>query len=258
MTQSEIATKLKAAGIENAAGEARLLLDAFSGKALESAVLRRCERYPLQYILGQWPFYRETYEVNEHCLIPRSDTEILVDTALYMLPNGARFLDLCTGSGCVAISLLANRPDTACVGIDLFPETLALAKRNSKRNGVEDRLELLCHDVLTAPPKHLPQGHFDAILSNPPYIKNEVIPTLEKELVFEPKAALAGGDDGLSFYRAILEKWCMLLKPTGRFLFEIGYDQGDDLKALAAAHGFTCTVKKDFGGNDRVAVLSKI
>ena len=257
MTQSEIATKLKAAGIENAMGEARLLLDAFSGEALEAAVSRRLERYPLQYILGEWPFYREIYEVNEHCLIPRSDTEILVDTALYMLPNGARFLDLCTGSGCIAVSLLANRPDTYGVGLDLFPETLALARKNSNRNGVESRLQLLCHDVLTPPPKSLPEGHFDAILSNPPYIKNEVIPTLERELYFEPQAALAGGDDGLSFYRAILEKWCALLKPNGLLLFEIGYDQGDDLKALALAHGFTCTVKKDFGGNDRVAIIAK-
>ena len=257
MTHNEIITKLKAAGIENADGEARMLLEAFSGPSLEAAVSRRCERYPLQYILGEWPFYRETYEVNEHCLIPRQDTEILVDTALHILPNGVRFLDLCTGSGCVAISLLANRPDAEGMGLDLYPETLALAQRNSVRNGVSDRLQLLCHDVLTPPPQALPHGHFDAILSNPPYIKNEVIATLEKELFFEPIAALDGGASGLSFYCAILEKWTALLKPTGMVLFEIGYDQGDDIERLAAAHGFSCTIKKDFGGNDRVAILQK-
>ena len=126
MTQQEIAAILKAAGIENATWEARLLFEALSGEALTRAVERRKEHYPLQYILGEWYFYRECYEVSEDCLIPRSDTEILVDVAIKMLPNGARFLDLCTGSGCVAISTLANRTDTVAKAVDLFPKTLAL------------------------------------------------------------------------------------------------------------------------------------
>lgn len=257
MTQQEIAAKLTAAGIENAAWEAKLLCEHLSGEALIQAVARRCEHYPLQYILGEWYFYRECYEVSEHCLIPRSDTEILVDTAIKMLPNGARFLDLCTGSGCVAISTLANRTDTVATAVDLFPQTLALASRNATKNGVGTRIDFLCHDVLTPPPASLGHSSFDAILSNPPYIQNDIVPTLQREVGFEPSAALMGGADGLDFYRAILEKWCVLLKPQGLLILEIGYDQGKALQDLAAAFGFSSTVKKDFGGNDRVVILQK-
>lgn len=257
MTQQEIAAILKAAGIENATWEARLLFEALSGEALTRAVERRKEHYPLQYILGEWYFYRECYEVSEDCLIPRSDTEILVDVAIKMLPNGARFLDLCTGSGCVAISTLANRTDTVAKAVDLFPKTLALAKRNASKNGVGARIDFLCHDVLTPPPEALANGSFDAILSNPPYIQNDIVPTLQREVGFEPSAALRGGTDGLDFYRAILEKWCVLLKPQGLLILEIGYDQGKALQDLAAEFGFSSTVKKDFGGNDRVVILQK-
>lgn len=257
MTQQEIAARLTAAGIENAAGEARLLCEHLSGEALIQAVARRCEHYPLQYILGEWYFYRECYEVSEDCLIPRSDTEILVDTAIKMLPNGARFLDLCTGSGCVAISTLASRNDTVAMAVDLFPKTLALAARNANKNGVETRIDFMCHDVRTPPPASLECSSFDAILSNPPYIQNDVVPTLQREVSFEPSAALMGGADGLNFYRAILEKWCVLLKPQGLLILEIGYDQGRALTDLAAAHGYSCAIKKDFGGNDRVVILQK-
>ncbi len=257
MNQQEITEKLRAAGVENAAFEARLLCETFMGEALVRATDRRCTHYPLQYILGSWEFYRESYEVNEHCLIPRSDTEILVEEAIKRLPSGARFLDLCTGSGCVAISTLAGRPDTTATAIDLFPETLALAGRNATRNRVESRIELLLLDVLQAPPAVLARGGFDAILSNPPYIKDDVVPTLQKEVGFEPPAALLGGTDGLDFYRAILDMWCVLLKPQGLLLLEIGYDQATAITALAAQHGFASAIKKDFGGNDRVAVLTR-
>ncbi len=257
MKQQEITKMLRLAGIENATLEARLLCEAFEGEALQNAVKRRLAHYPLQYILGSWAFYREVYEVNEHCLIPRSDTEILVEEAIKTLPNGAHFLDLCTGSGCVAISTLANRPDTAATAIDLFPQTLELTARNAARNGIAERLALLQADVLCAPPQTLATGSFDAILSNPPYIKNDVVPTLQQEVGFEPQAALQGGVDGLDFYRAILNKWCCLLKPQGMLLLEIGYDQKEQITALATEHGFCCAVKKDLGGNDRVAVLRR-
>lgn len=257
MKQQEITEMLRLAGIENAAFEARLLCQAFEGEALQNAAKRRLSHYPLQYILGSWAFYREIYEVNEHCLIPRPDTEILVEEAIKTLPNGARFLDLCTGSGCVAISTLAARLDTAATAIDLFPETLALAARNAARNKIADRITFLQADVLLTPPEALAVGSFDAILSNPPYIRNDVVPTLQREVGFEPKAALLGGVDGLDFYRAILDKWGCLLKPQGLLLFEIGYDQREQITALAEERGLCCTVKKDFGGNDRVAVLQQ-
>ena len=250
--QKEIEKRLREAGVENAVMEARLLCEALSGDALQSAVERRCAHYPLQYLLGSWGFWREEYEVNEHCLIPRPDTELLVEKAVNMLPNGARFLDLCTGSGCVAISTLASRPDTAAVAVDLFDETLALAGRNARRNGVAERLQLCKADVLQAPSL---QGPFDAILSNPPYITGGAMAELQSEVRHEPRAALYGGEDGLDFYRAILKLWQSLLTPEGFLLLEIGYDQAQALCDLAAQYQRTATVFRDLGGNDRVVLL---
>ena len=252
MTQQQIKDRLCGAGIENAAQEARLLCEAFSGKALELAVERRCEHYPLQYILGEWGFWRESYEVNEHCLVPRPDTEHLVEQAIKRLPSNARFLDLCTGSGCVAISTLASRTDTCAVAIDLFPETLALAERNAVRNGVQERLSLRLCDVLKGCES---EERFDAILSNPPYVRAQAMKALSREVCYEPSAALLGGEDGLDFYRAILAKWKRLLKPEGFFLFEIGYDQAQEIKALASQYGLSTSIFRDYGGNDRVALL---
>lgn len=257
MTEMQIKEALLSSGVENARLEARLLCEKLTGEALEKAVARRCQGYPLQYLLGEWDFYRETYEVGEDCLIPRSDTEILVEKAVAMLPHGAGFLDLCTGSGCVAISTLCARPDTTAVAVDVFENTLAIAKRNAVRNGVAERMEARLADVLADPPTALERGRYDAILSNPPYIRADVMPTLQREVQYEPAAALCGGEDGLDFYRAILERWSVLLKPDGILLFEIGYDQADALAELSRKWGFSHTVWRDFGGNDRVVMLKK-
>ncbi len=260
MTEQQITAALAAAGIENARGEARILKEAFTGEALEAALARRLTHYPLQYIVGEWEFCHETYRVTPDCLIPRADTEILVEKAITLLPQDARFLDLCTGSGCIAISTLAARPDLFATAIDLFPATLALAVENGIRNGVGDRLQPGICDVLAGPGGDIPQNGatFDAILSNPPYIKNSVVPTLQEEVSHEPAAALCGGEDGLDFYRAILQKWRCVLKKDGFFLFEIGYDQGEALGALAEEHGLRAQIIKDYGGQDRVALLTAL
>lgn len=250
--EREIAERLLAAGVENAAWEAKLLCEKFDGEVLENAVQKRMTHYPLQYILGEWCFWREVYEVSEHCLVPRPDTEHLVEQAISRLPKGAKFLDLCTGSGCVAISTLCSRPDTSAVAVDLFPETLALATRNAERNGVSSRVAFRLADVLAGCTE---ENAYDAIVSNPPYIRNAVVPALSDEVRCEPQAALCGGEDGLDFYRAILEKWKKALKRGGFFLFEIGYDQAEDLRKLAVEHGLTATVFRDYGGNDRVVLL---
>ena len=252
MNQREVRARLEQAGLENAAGEAALLCEFFDGEARERALTRRLAREPLQYILGQWWFYRECYEVSRDCLIPRSDTEILVEEAIRLLPPGARFLDLCTGSGCVAISTLASRPDLSAVAVDLFEPTLALAARNAVRNGVEKRISFVRADILQAPQI---TEHFDAILANPPYIPNAVVPTLQQEVHCEPAAALCGGTDGLDFYRSILKNWRTVLKKGGFLLMEIGYDQAQALTALGAQYGLGCTAKKDLGGHDRVVLL---
>ena len=251
---ARLTRRLREGHIENADIQARLLCEAFVGEALDAALERVLSHEPIQYVLGEWGFYKEVYEVNESCLIPRPDTEHLVEKAIQMLPNGARFLDLCTGSGCVAISTLATRRDTNAVAIDLFEDTLRLASRNAVRNGVTERVAFLRADVLDLPPN---LGEFDAILSNPPYINAKDMQKLSPEVKREPRAALFGGEDGLCFYRAILQNWKKLLKPNGILLFEIGYDQAEALRALATEHGFCATVIKDYGGNDRVVILQK-
>ncbi len=274
MTYRELCDKLKSGNIENSEWDAACLLSHFCSiplpslysdterdypisKELEKAIERRLSHEPLQYILGEWEFYRQTYEVSPDCLIPRSDTECLVEEAIRRLPKNALFADLCTGSGCIAISTLAERPDTRAYALDKFPATLALAERNARRNGVRDRFEPLCEDVLLPP--SLPSESLDAILSNPPYIATRELDSLSPEVHAEPTAALDGGEDGLLFYRAILTNWSHVLKKDGLILFEIGYDQAQALTALGHAHGFrSILVKQDLGGNDRVVILSDL
>jgi release factor glutamine methyltransferase len=275
VTQRELTARLSAAGIENASHEAQLLAEHFCGAPpharlvpdaphadpegkLEAAVKKRESRYPLQYLLGTWGFWRQEYEVSPDCLIPRPDTELIVEYAARHLPRGGRFIDLCTGSGCIAISLLCERPDLTGVAVDLFENTLSLAERNARRNGVEpDRLTFLRGDVLAGDFME-ELGAFDAIISNPPYITPAVIDTLERELTYEPRAALDGGEDGLIFYRRMITgtEYRRAVKPNGCFLFEIGYDQGDALRSLAADMGDTCRVHRDLGGQERMAVVT--
>jgi release factor glutamine methyltransferase len=224
---------------------------------LEEAVKKRAEHYPLQYILGYWDFFHETYRVTEDTLIPRQDTEKLVELAVRLLPEGARFIDLCTGSGCVAISTLASRKDCRAVAVDLYPKTLAIARENSETNGVGDRLGFLEADVLK-PDFMDALGKFDAILSNPPYIETEKIGLLDEELFYEPNAALDGGDDGLDFYRVIISEYEKYLTADGFMLLEIGNSQAHALTEISAANGFRCEVFKDYGGNDRVAYLTRV
>ncbi len=274
MTYRQLCTKLQDAKIENAEWDALCLMEHFcsvsssslrlepdrdyQNAALDQAVNRRLSHEPLQYILGEWEFYRQTYEVSPDCLIPRADTEILVEVATRLLPMGARFADLCTGSGCIAISTLAERPDTTAIALEKFPNTLSLAKRNAKKNEVDTRFCGILADVLSPAPT-FEGAPFDAILSNPPYIPTKDIDTLSPEVHAEPTVALDGGVDGLLFYRAILKNYAPLLKEDGFFLFEIGFDQVDRLIALGKEHHFAhIRIIRDLGGNDRVVYLSNI
>ena len=266
---------LKKAGIENAAQEARWLLEAFEGEEaalpqngtdreyedpkLDHAVIQRGKHYPLQYLLGEWPFYNQKYELSPDCLIPRQDTERLVEQAIKILPENGTVLDLCTGSGCIAVSLLAERPDAKGVAVDKFPKVLELAERNARKNGVLERLEWIQSDILEAPvPEEIRNRTFDMLLSNPPYIRTDIVRNgLPAEVSYEPKEALDGGEDGLLFYRAILEKYYPLVKENGWVLFEIGYDQGEALLKMGEQIHCAVSILKDYGGNDRVAVIQK-
>ena len=271
MTYNEICMALANAEIENNRGEAAMLICHYCGinKAellrlhdtdfdspeLAAAVAKRCEHYPLQYLLGFWSFCHETYRVTENTLIPRPDTEKLVELAIKYLPERARIIDLCTGSGCVAISTLAARQDCRGVAVDLFPDTLNVASENAETNGVGERLGFLTRDVLR--PEFMEElGTFDCILSNPPYIESEKINSLAEELSYEPRAALDGGDDGLDFYRVIIGNYGKYLTENGFMLLEIGWDQARAVSEIAVEHRFRCEVFKDFGGNDRVAFLT--
>lgn len=276
MTYTEICQKLQSVGVAEYRYEAALLLRRYCGverselpfmrdKNFESAELAaaihlRTRRYPLQYILGEWHFCNEVYKVGPSCLIPREETELLVLKAAELLPSGARFVDLCTGSGCIAVSLLAARADCTADAVELSPDALDYAKRNAELNGVADRVRFTEADVLNGelPAKLFKDGSLDAVLSNPPYIPDREIETLEAELAYEPRIALAGGQDGLDFYRVLIRNYATCLKPNGFMLFEIGHDQGEAIAELSSENKFSCTVEKDLAGHDRLALLRRV
>ena len=268
MTLKEIIDRLSAAGIESAEHDARELFTAYSGvrsfplandssdsPELADAVRRRCEREPLQYILGEVGFYRETYKVSAAVLIPRADTEHLVDYAVHHLPRGAVFADLCTGSGCIAISTLKNTKDTVAIALDISEAALGVARENAVKNGVADRLTLARADVLAECP--IEAHSLDAVLSNPPYVARGVYAELEPEIYREPEIAFVGGEDGGDFYRALVPLAAELIKDSGFIALEIGYDQAKLLSELARDVGMTAEIIKDYSGNDRVAVLKR-
>ncbi len=268
MTLSEATKQLKAAGIEDARHEARVLFSHFGQMKLSeliatdaesdspdllSAIKRREMREPLQYIIGECAFYNEVYKVSEAVLIPRSDTEILVDYAVKNLPDGAKFLDLCTGSGCVAISTLNNTKNTHAIAVDISSAALEIANKNAERIGVRERIEFLCADILK---EKISENCF-AILSNPPYVTKNAYESLEKEIYHEPIQAFLGGEDGLVFYRSIIEQYRDAIPNDGFIGFEIGYDQGIAISDIAKKADMTCKIIKDYSQNDRVAILTK-
>lgn len=269
----EICAQLESAGIENAQTEAAFLLEHFCGvgasellfrknedfssNALEQAIERRMQREPLQYLLGKWEFFGLSFSVSPDCLIPRPDTELLVEKAIALLPRGAHFADFCTGSGCIVTAVLAHRPDTTAVAVDAFENTLEMARKNCTANGVAGRAELVLMDLLQPLDGAFAQK-FDCILSNPPYIPTETVKGLAPELAHEPQAALDGGEDGMRFYKHFLSQSEHVLKPGGFWLFEIGYDQEEAICGLASQLGFSCFVERDLGGNPRVAIIRKI
>lgn len=268
MKLSEATKRLSDAGIENARGEAIMLFEHFGGfrksdllvgnpescsDELCAAISLRETREPLQYILGECPFYRENYLVNENCLIPRSDTEILVDYAVRHIPEGKKFLDLCTGSGCVAISTLKNTKNTHATAVDLSAAALEIAKENAKLNLVSEKIDLRLSDALS----ERISGDFYAVLSNPPYVTEKAYEGLEPELYREPRMALVAGDGGLEFYKRITSLYRDAFSDGGFIAYEIGYDQGEALKKIAEENELSCEIIKDFSGNDRVAVLRR-
>ncbi len=261
--------RLLEAGVEEAQLDARLLLERIcktdrntllvhgdrelseqEEQAYDAAIARRCMRVPLQHILGSQEFMGLEFTVDEHVLIPRQDTEILVEEVLRELQDGMRILDLCTGSGCILISLLCYSNACQGVGVDISGEALEMARRNAERllDG-EREYAFLESDLFQRV-----EGRFDIIVSNPPYIRRGEIAALMPEVRdHEPELALDGGEDGLDFYRRIVAESPAYLCGGGRLYLEIGCDQGDAVQELLLRQGFReVNVVQDYAGLDRV------
>lgn len=208
---------------------------------------QRRTRIPLQHITGVQEFMGLEFCVNEHVLVPRQDTEVLVESALHVLEPGMRVLDMCTGSGCILVSLLKLKEGVSGVGVDISEDALRVAEENCEKHGAD--AELIHSNLFEQV-----QGTYDVIVSNPPYIRTAVIAGLQEEVkLHDPMLALDGMEDGLHFYREIVEKSPKYLNKGGKLYFEIGHDQGEDVKSLMERAGFTeVTVKKDLAGLDRV------
>ncbi len=224
--------------------------------AYHEVIARRATHYPLQYITHTQEFMGLDFYVDERVLIPRQDTEVLVEMALEFLKDGMTVLDMCTGSGCILISLAANRRLASGLGVDLSEGALEVAQKNARANGL-DQLEWIQSSLFEAFENDLDKSdklQVDMIVSNPPYIESEVIPTLMPEVrVHEPMMALDGFEDGLYFYREITANAPAYLKNKGYLLFEIGYNQGEAVADLMRMTGFVnIRIKKDLAGLDRV------
>ena len=213
----------------------------------ERVLEKRAEHVPLQYITGEQEFMGMTFKVNSNVLIPRQDTEVLVEEVLKALEPGMEVLDVCTGSGCILLSILKNAPTVRGTGSDVSKQALLVAKENARLHGLEaEWVRGNLFDIVS--------GRFDVIVSNPPYIPQAQIPTLMPEVqLFEPLAALDGGVDGLDFYRRIAALAPEYLKEDGLLFFEIGCDQAEDVRRIMTESGFAeLSVEKDLAGLERV------
>ena len=264
---------LQAAGIEEAALDARLLLEAVCGTNRNDLLVhgeqpvvpemeekyfcwiaQRAEHIPLQQLTGEQDFMGLTFAVNEHVLIPRQDTEILVEEVLKELHDGMRVLDMCTGSGCILLSLLHYSNDCEGLGVDLSAEALEVAERNAERLLDAEKTEQV--HFLQSDLFEKVEGKFEIIVSNPPYIASEEVDKLMPEVrEHEPRMALDGTEDGLYFYRRIIEEAGRYLVSSGMLFFEIGYDQGQAVSELMRAQGYReVQVVQDYAGLDRVVL----
>ena len=228
--------------------------DAELPSVIDSALKKRADGFPLQYILGEAWFWGNRFTVSPDCLIPQPDTEHCVSLALKNLTPGGKLLDICTGSGCIAISILKENLSASATAIDIWAPALAIAELNAAQHSVTDRLSLIQADALTDDISEY-VNDADVIVSNPPYINSDVIDTLSPEVRHEPRIALDGGSDGMIFYNHFINTLVPIMKPSASMILEIGYDQSERISALCENAGLSCTFHRDFGGNIRVAVI---
>ena len=268
----EARRRLKAAGIEAYSLEARLILataadktpeafyrdiqlytnDAYEQKA-EALIARRLAGEPVAYLTGSWEFFGIPLTVTPDVLIPRIDSEVVVETVVALLAGyaRARVLDLCCGSGCIGLAVASQLPNCRVVCVDNSEKALAVARKNAIAAHAGARATCIAADALAEPPIAL--GTFDLLVCNPPYIPHAELAALDGSVRnYEPLAALDGGEDGLLFYREIPGKWKRLLAPGGFLVFECGIGQSETVRALTEAAGFRhIRTVRDTGGIDR-------
>ena len=224
-------------------------LDPLKEQFLKSVVLGRVKRIPLQYLLGEWSFFGYDFFVGKGVLCPRPDTETLVEVALELVGNApAKIADLCAGSGCVGISVAKERPITLITAVEKYDAAYDFLTRNIEKNGAENVIAVK-GDIET----YETNEKFDLILSNPPYISRDEMSTIDEETKNEPETALFGGDDGLDFYKIILNKWLPRLNEGGSLAVEVGAGMSESVKALFTAAGLkNVKTKEDINGIERV------
>ena len=267
---------LKRSGIEAYALEARIIVASAAGKTVQQLlrdlslyttqpvedrvgeyVERRLNGEPVAYISGDWEFYGLPMKVTKDVLIPRADTELLVDLVKQALTGwkmDARVLDLCCGSGCITCAVGHELPATKLVAVDLSASALEVCRTNIGLNRLNTRVICMQADATASPPLGI--GSFDVIVSNPPYVRTDEIGELDRSVKdYEPVWALDGGKDGLRFYKAIIKYWKSLLRPDGLLIFEVGEGQAQDVADMLLAGGFASTsIHQDARGVDRAVV----
>lgn len=261
--------------IESASFEAMCIIEHVFGKKLASLLLekttaseeqkntvnnlayRRINGYPLQYLLGKWEFFGLPFYVGEGVLIPRQDTETLVETVLKIkLSENPKILDLCSGSGCIAVTLALNLKNAEVTAVEISDKAVEYIKKNAKLNDSE--INIVMGDVLSGETAKMFSG-IDVIVCNPPYLTADDMKALQREVTFEPETALFGGNDGLDFYRSITKIWRDCLKSGGVLAYEIGMGQESDVKKILEENNFTnIEMTKDLSGIIRVVRGEKI
>lgn len=225
-------------------------LTEFQENNLTVIIKQRLIRYPLQYILGRWNFFGREFFVGPGVLIPRSDTETVMDVCLEFIKGKekADVLDLCAGSGCIGITIKGECPKSQVTLVEKYDEAISYTQKNAKHNNID--VKIVKGDVLEGCEC---ENKYDLIVSNPPYITAEDMKSLQPEVQFEPKTALDGGEDGLLFYRAITEKYKNSLKENGVLVFEVGINQSQSVKEILRENGFKdISSRKDLNDIERV------
>lgn len=264
----------KNADVENADFEAAILICHFAGinKAkllsvraeevpedilgkVENAAEKRAGGAPLQYVIGEWEFFGLRMFCGEGCLIPRPETELLVEKATELLPHGAHFLDLCAGSGCISVAILNNRKDVTGTAVDISADALAYAQKNAKYHKVENRLEIVNMPLEDYQPIKIPY----CIISNPPYVKTADVDAFPSVMKYEPRIAFDGGFDGLEYYKIIAKRYSTrFLEDGGYLLLEAGYDTVREVEAILKYRKMQTEVLSDMFGIERVCIGKKV